>query len=136
MENLEEVGKKVKQTTANLRNISTKKKNEVLLEVAKAILDAKKEILLGNQKDIEIAVQNGIKDSLLDRLKIDENRLLDMTKALEKIADLKDPIGETIERKKLRKWSGNFEKKSTIRGNCYYLRIKTKCYGRCFWLVF
>ena len=67
MENLEEVGKKVKQTTANLRNISTKKKNEVLLEVAKAILDAKKEILLGNQKDIEIAVQNGIKDSLLDR---------------------------------------------------------------------
>ena len=117
MENLEEVGKRVKQTTENLRNISTKKKNEVLL----GMLDAKKEILLGNQKDIEIALQNGIKDSLLDRLKIDENRLLDMTKALEKIADLKDPIGETIERKKLRKWSGNFEKKSTIRGNCYYL---------------
>ncbi len=121
MESLEEVGKKVKQTTSKLRNLSTKKKNQVLLEVSKAIIEAKKEILQGNEKDIEIAIQNGMKESLVDRLKIDEKRLLDMAKALEKIADLKDPIGETIERKKLGKWTRNFEKKSSLRSNCYHL---------------
>lgn len=98
MESLEEVGKRVKQTTQELRNLSTKKKNEVLLEVANSIKKAKKKILHENEKDIEVALQNGMKDSLLDRLKIDEKRIKDMAKALEKIADLKDPIGETVER--------------------------------------
>jgi len=98
MESLEEVGKRVKQTTQELRNLSTKKKNEVLLEVANSIKKAKQEILHENEKDIEVALQNGMKDSLLDRLKIDEKRIKDMAKALEKIADLKDPIGETVER--------------------------------------
>lgn len=101
MESLQEIGKKVKQTTRELNNMSTKKKNEVLRKVAETIVKRKEEILNANQKDIENAIKNGMKTSLIDRLKLDENRILDMAKGLEKIVDLDDPIGETLEGKTL-----------------------------------
>lgn len=101
MESLEEIGKKVKETTQRLNNMSSKEKNELLRNVAKAIISSQKEILEANQKDLEIANTNGMKESLIDRLKLNEDRILAMAKALEKIADLEDPIGETIEGKVL-----------------------------------
>ncbi len=101
MENLEEMGKKVKQTTKTLNNMSSQEKNKVLLEVAKAIEEAQSELLEANQKDIKQALKNEMKESLIDRLRLDENRILEMAEGIRKIADLDDPIGETIEGKTL-----------------------------------
>lgn len=101
MENLEEIGKKVKETTNKLNTMSTKKKNEVLSKVAEAIENAQKEIIEANQKDIEIALQKGMKDSLIDRLKVNEKRIIDMAEGLRKIVDLDNPVGEIIEGKTL-----------------------------------
>ncbi len=101
MESLEEIGKKVKETTAKLNHMNSKEKNEVLEKVAEAIEDAKQEILKDNQKDVKNAMQNGIKSSLVDRLKLNENRIFDMAQGLRKIVDFDDPIGETIEGKTL-----------------------------------
>ncbi len=101
MESLEEIGKKVKETTSKLNTMSSKEKNELLRKVAQEIGNHQKEILEANQKDIEEAIKNGMKESLIDRLKLDEVRILDMAKGIEKIADLNDPIGETIEGKTL-----------------------------------
>ena len=101
MENLEEMGKKVKQTTKTLNNMSSQEKNKVLLEVAKAIEEAQSELLQANQKDIKQALKNEMKESLIDRLRLDENRILEMAEGIRKIADLDDPIGETIEGKTL-----------------------------------
>jgi len=101
MESLEEIGKKVKETTKQLNNISSKKKNELLRKVAQVIVQSQDEVIKANQKDIKNAKENGMKESLIDRLKVDEQRILDMTKGLEKIADLEDPIGETLEGKTL-----------------------------------
>lgn len=101
MESLEEIGKKVKETTAKLNHMNSKEKNEVLEKVAEAIEDAKQEILKANQKDVKNAMQNGIKSSLVDRLKLNENRIFDMAQGLRKIVDFDDPIGETIEGKTL-----------------------------------
>lgn len=101
MESLEEIGRKVKETTRKLNNMSTKQKNQLLRKVAQEIKNHQKEILEANQKDVEKAIKNGMKESLIDRLKLDENRILDMAKGIEKIADLSDPISETIEGKTL-----------------------------------
>ena len=101
MENLEEMGKKVKQTTKTLNNMSSQEKNKVLLEVAKAIEEAQSELLEANQKDIKQALKNEMKESLIDRLRLDENRILEMAEGIINIADLDDPIGETIEGKTL-----------------------------------
>lgn len=101
MESLEEIGKKVKQTTKTLNTLSSKEKNTVLLAVAKAIEEAQSDLLKENQKDVKRARENGMKESLIDRLSLDENRILAMAEGIRKIADLDDPIGETIEGKTL-----------------------------------
>ncbi len=101
MENLEEIGKKVKETARKLNNMSSKEKNVVLRKVAQEICNYQKEILEANERDIEEAIKKGMKDSLVDRLKLNETRILDMAKGIEKIADLSDPVGETIEGKTL-----------------------------------
>ena len=101
MESLEEIGKKVKQTTKILSTMSSKEKNKVLFEVAKAIEEAQEQLIKANQKDTKRAIKNGMKESLIDRLSLNESRILNMAEGIRKIVDLDDPIGETIEGKTL-----------------------------------
>lgn len=97
MENLEKIGEKVKKTTSVLSNMSSKEKNRVLVMIAKSIIEKQNDILSANIKDVEIAIKNGMKDSLVDRLKLDEKRILGMSDGLMQISNLCDPIGETLE---------------------------------------
>ncbi len=99
MEKLEVICEKVKSTTRRLNSMSTKEKNTILKEVAKAIIDNKEKILNENVKDIQNATKNDMKESLIDRLRLDEKRITDMAEGLKKTADLEDPIGEVIEGK-------------------------------------
>lgn len=111
MESLEEIGKKVKQTTSKLNTISTKEKNEILIKVAEEVIKEEQEILEANKKDIENAIKNNMKESLIDRLRLDKKRISDMSEGIRKIADLPDPIGETIEGKTLENGLEIFKKR-------------------------
>ena len=102
MENLEEIGRRVKNSTKTLNNMGSIEKNIILKNVAEEIVKSQKDILIANEKDIENAIKNNMKDSLIDRLKLDEKRILDMAEGLIKITDLEDPIGEIIEGKRLK----------------------------------
>ena len=102
MENLEEIGKKVKESVRELNNMGSIEKDNILRKVAEEIIKSQEKILLANKIDIENAIKNNMKESLIDRLKLDEKRILNMSQGLIKIADLEDPIGETIEGKKLK----------------------------------
>lgn len=102
MENLEEIGKKVKESSRKLNNMRSEEKNIILRKVAEDIIKNQKSILKANKIDIENAIKNNMKDSLIDRLKLDEKRILDMSESLIKIADLEDPIGEILEGKTLK----------------------------------
>ena len=50
-------------------------KNKALLEAAKALRENSADILKANQKDTELAKQNGISGALLDRLVLDQKRI-------------------------------------------------------------
>lgn len=102
MENLEEIGKKVKECARELNNMGSIEKDNILRKVAEEIIKSQEKILLANKIDIENAIKNNMKESLIDRLKLDEKRILNMSQGLIKIADLEDPIGEIIEGKKLK----------------------------------
>lgn len=101
MESLELIGKKVKLTTSMLRKLSTNKKNEVLQKVAEEIEKSKEEIISANKIDIENAIKKSMKQSLVDRLLLDEKRIFQMAEGLRSISKLNDPIGEVIEGKVL-----------------------------------
>lgn len=102
MENLEEIGKKLKESARELNNMESIEKDNILRKVAEKIIKSQKNILKANRIDIENAIKNNMKESLIDRLKLDEKRILNMSQGLIKITDLEDPIGEIIEGKKLK----------------------------------
>ena len=70
---------------------------QMLGRLAKNELVEERELILQeNAKDIEAAKAKGVKQSLIDRLALTEQRIEDMAEGLRQIAALDDPIGEVL----------------------------------------
>ena len=80
---LEEIGSKVKEASKSIVNIDENLKDKTLLDLSKALLDNKKEIIEANNIDIKNAKEKGMKESLIDRLRLTNDRIDNMAKALE-----------------------------------------------------
>ena len=74
--------------------LATQIKNDVLNNMADALLDHAKTIVSENSKDLEKAKSNGLSSSMIDRLIISHARLTKMAAAIREIAQLPDPVGE------------------------------------------
>ncbi len=68
-----------------------------LRAAAKAIRADSAVILEANARDMEAGEANGLTGALLDRLKLDEDRLEAIAGAIENVASLPDPVGEVID---------------------------------------
>lgn len=89
---LEEIGAKAKKASYSLSCMGSAKKNEALLAMANAIRENCAYIIEKNAEDIE-AARGKIKDSLIDRLSLDEKRVNSMADGIEDVISLPDPIG-------------------------------------------
>lgn len=94
-------GKLAKEAAYELGITSTVKKNEALENIAKNLVQRCDEILVENEKDVEIAVQKATKESLLDRLRLTRDRVNDMAQGVRDIVKLDDPVGEVTSMKKM-----------------------------------
>lgn len=90
------VGKNARKA-ANIK-ISTKIKNKVLNDYCNLLLKNKKSIIKENLKDIKIATQKKIKENLINRLILNEKKILQIIKSLKQIIKLKDPTNEVLEK--------------------------------------
>ena len=90
------VGRKARK--AFEQKIDTKIKNKVLNKYAELLGNEKKLILKQNLKDANYARKIGIKNNLISRLLINETKLKDIQNSIIKIAKLKDPVGNTLEK--------------------------------------
>jgi glutamate-5-semialdehyde dehydrogenase len=72
-------------------------RNAALEAMAAALGRRVPEILEANARDMEAGEQAGIGAALLDRLKLDEERLRGIAASVLEIAALPDPVGETID---------------------------------------
>lgn len=91
---LNELGKKAKIAERILSVASTDTKNLCLINIANALLENKSEIIAANQIDINNGKKNGLSDAMLDRLSINEDRLIGIADGCRDVAALADPIGE------------------------------------------
>jgi len=64
-----------------------------------ALRAASTEILEANARDFAAGEANGLSPAMLDRLKLDANRLEGIASAVEAVAALPDPVGEVIDRR-------------------------------------
>ncbi len=93
---LQEMGTKAVQAKFFLQKKSANEKNIALQFVANSIISNMQIILDANKEDILNAQNNGMHPGLVDRLKLDEERIEAMKEGVLKIIDLVDPIGEKI----------------------------------------
>lgn len=97
MSSLFEKSKSLKNASYDLSLANTIDKNNALQKVAESLNENKDLIISENKKDIIIAKKNGMKDSLIDRLLLDEYRIDNMIKGIQEIISLKDPIWKSDE---------------------------------------
>ena len=95
-EYIEGLGKKAKAAATQGAALTTDQKNSALLAMAKALRDNEETILRANAEDMKNGEEKGLTAALLDRLKLNHNRIEGMAEGLEALAALNDPIGETI----------------------------------------
>jgi glutamate-5-semialdehyde dehydrogenase len=100
MEELIQKGRLAKEASYYLSNLSTLKKNEALAKVADNLTSRKQFILDANGKDMDSGAKSGLQGAILDRLMLDDKRILAMSDGLRQIAQLEDPVGEVIMMKK------------------------------------
>ena len=91
-----EMGAKAKAAAGILALASTQTKNAALAAMAKYIREHEADILVANTVDVEAAKTKNLRGSFIDRLILNPERVEAMAKGLEDIAQLADPVGETI----------------------------------------
>ena len=96
---MEELALKAKAASREAAKLTVIKKNSCLNTVADKLEEYAKYIIEENDKDIAAAKEAGMKESLVDRLKLTKERILDMALGLRQIAGLDDPVGEVLSMK-------------------------------------
>ena len=96
MSYLEDLGIKAKKAAKVIGICDTNTKNNLLKEISKLLIENASAIVEANKIDIETAKLNNMKESLIDRLMLDNDRINNISEAVLQIAALDDPIGEVL----------------------------------------
>lgn len=94
-----ELGERAKDTSRQIHRLDQKKKQDTLKYIAQLLREQEEYLLRENELDIINALKNNMKESLIDRLRLNTQRIESMAVGLEQIADLEDPIGEVLSTK-------------------------------------
>jgi len=89
-------GEKAKIASLNLSKISIDKRNSVLQQFSKFLKINSKLILDSNKKDISKAKSKKLKDSMIDRLRLDHKKIEQIRNSIKEIIKFKDPLGKTL----------------------------------------
>ena len=85
-----------RQAQARLARMSDGEKAAALSGAAQALREDEATILAANAHDVAAGEANGLTRAMLDRLRLDPQRLAAMADAVEQVAALPDPVGELI----------------------------------------
>lgn len=87
-------GQQAKAASQKLALLDTNHKNQLLEKMATALEENIALILSANEKDLVLAKENGMAETMLDRLRLTKERILQIAEGVRQVAMLTDPIGE------------------------------------------
>ena len=93
---IDTLGQQAKVAGRRIAKLSTAAKNDLLNQVAKALVAESAYIITENAKDMANAKENGISEIMQDRLLLTEDRIAGMAEGVRQVADLQDPIGQVV----------------------------------------
>ncbi|MGO1289947.1 MAG: glutamate-5-semialdehyde dehydrogenase [Brevibacterium linens] len=85
-----------KAASSLLATTSTAEKNAALGAIADALRSSTDRIVKANDADIAAGTGNGMSDALLDRLRLDADRIAAIADSVEDVIDLADPVGDVV----------------------------------------
>jgi glutamate-5-semialdehyde dehydrogenase len=94
---VESTCKRARAASRALARIDTATKNAALVAIAVALRERAEEILGANERDLVAGREADIGAALLDRLRLDVERIEGIAQAVEAVAKLPDPVGEVID---------------------------------------
>ncbi len=97
MVDLKQVGQQAREAARFLRGLSRETKDRALNTLADRIAAKQDFLLSANAEDIALAKQSGLAPALLDRLRLNNSRLLDIAVDVRKVAGLPDPVGSIFD---------------------------------------
>ena len=93
---IDTLGQQAKVAGRQIAKLSTAAKNDLLNQVAKALVAESAYIITENAKDMANAKENGISEIMQDRLLLTEDRIAGIAEGVRQMADLQDPIGQVV----------------------------------------
>ncbi len=90
---IKEIASQAAQAAKQLALLSTEKKNQVLVDMARALRESKAQILAANAEDLAAAQENSLSPAMTDRLTLNDARIDDMADGIETLVALDDPVG-------------------------------------------
>ena len=93
---IDTLGQQAKVAGRRIAKLSTAAKNDLLNQVAKALVAESDYIITENAKDMANASENGISKIMQDRLLLTEDRIAGIAEGVRQVADLQDPIGQVV----------------------------------------
>ena len=94
---LKELGRRATEAKYKVQNLTTDDKNRALRAAADALVNNADKIISCNEKDVRRGKENGMHVGLIDRLRLNPDRIQAMAEGLRQVADLPDPIGEVTD---------------------------------------
>ena len=91
-----DLARAAKRAARTLATVSTRTKNDALRTAAQQVRGATDTLLAANAKDVARGLDAGLTAAMLDRLTLDATRIDDMAGGLEIMAELPDPVDETV----------------------------------------
>ena len=91
---ISELARRTRVASSSLMSLSTETKNDILLAVARLLIEEKDYIQHENSKDLEAGQQKGLSPAMLDRLKLSDEVIDSMITGLKELCSLADPIGK------------------------------------------
>ncbi len=96
MDYLKNMGSRAVSAARELNLLSEEAKNRALLAAADKLCEKSEAIIAANAKDVECAERAGMSAALIDRLRLDEARVISMADGLRQIVALASPLGEIV----------------------------------------
>ncbi|MBJ6724804.1 glutamate-5-semialdehyde dehydrogenase [Geomesophilobacter sediminis] len=93
-EKIRAIAAKAREASFAMAKLSTAAKNELLIDMALALVNNAEHIIAENRKDLEAGEKRGLSSAMLDRLMLDHSRINGMAEAIREVAALPDPVGE------------------------------------------
>ncbi|SDE08993.1 glutamate-5-semialdehyde dehydrogenase [Paracoccus isoporae] len=93
---IRQMGEAARAAAAELAFANAERKHAALIAAADAVREGEAAILEANARDLDYAAEKGLSDAMVDRLRLDPDRLRGIIDSLRAIAEQPDPVGRVL----------------------------------------